>query len=51
MTASENKINWSYLCLNSNAIELLKENRDKIDWFWLLSNINPNAFDIIEKKI
>ena len=23
-----NKLNWDYLCLNPNAIELLKENQD-----------------------
>ncbi len=27
-----NKIDWGWLSLNSNAIELLKENQNKIDW-------------------
>ena len=27
-----NNIDWEILSLNPNAIELLKENQDKIDW-------------------
>jgi len=27
----ESKINWEYLSLNTNAIELLEANQDKID--------------------
>ncbi len=27
-----NKINWHSLSINPNAIELLKKNKNKIDW-------------------
>ena len=27
-----NKLDWKSLSLNPNAIELLKENQDKINW-------------------
>ena len=30
-----NKINWEYLSFNPNAIELLKKNKDKINWNYL----------------
>ena len=30
----ENKLDWNNLSSNPNAIELLKENKDKIDWYW-----------------
>jgi len=35
-----NKINWQYLCINPNAIELLIENPHKIDYTYL--NINKS---------
>ena len=38
-----NKIYWNWLSFNINAIELLKENKDKIDWDSLSSN--PNAIE------
>ena len=40
------KINWEYLSKNRNdgAIELLKQNQDKIVW-WVLSR-NPNIFEL-----
>jgi len=34
-----NKINWDFLSLNKNAIELLKANPDKIDWEELFINL------------
>ena len=37
------------LCLNPNAIELLKENQDKIDWNELSSN--PSIFTYDYDKI
>ena len=37
-----NKIDWFWLPLNPNAIELLKENQDKINWCNLSKN--PNIF-------
>jgi hypothetical protein len=27
----KNKINWNYLSINPNAVQLLKANKDKID--------------------
>ena len=33
-----NKLDWKYLSINSNAIELLKINQDKIDWNYLSIN-------------
>ena len=41
-------IDWFYLSLNPNAIELLKENLDKIDWNRL--SRNPNAIKILEEN-
>ncbi len=37
-----NKIDWVSLSLNPNAIELLKENQDKIDYYYFSKN--PNIF-------
>ena len=39
--------NWNYLSYNPNAIELLKENQDKIDWDYLSFNIN--AIELLKK--
>ena len=36
------------LSLNPNAIELLKENQDKIDWINLSSN--PNAIELLKEN-
>ena len=36
------------LSSNPNAIQLLQQNQDKIDWFWLCSN--PNAVHILEQN-
>jgi hypothetical protein len=33
-------LNWSQLSYNSNAIELLKANPEKIDWYKLSQNPN-----------
>ena len=30
-----NKIHWSFISLNPNEIELLKQNQDKINWDYL----------------
>jgi hypothetical protein len=43
------KINWSYLCMNANAIELLKKNPEKINYSYL--NINTSIDAIKLKKI
>ena len=44
-----NKIRWSLLSLNPNAIHLLEKNVDKIDWNRLSSN--PNAIHLLEKNV
>ena len=44
-----NKINWDNLSLNSNAMELLKKNQDKINWFFFSQN--PNIFTYDYKKM
>jgi hypothetical protein len=36
------------LCLNENAIELLKENQDKINWDYL--SFNPNAIKLLKEN-
>ena len=36
------------LSMNPNAIDLLKKNQKKIDWFML--SINPNAIDLLKKN-
>ena len=45
----ENKLQWSWLCKNPNAISLLEKNQDKINWS-LLSR-NTNAINLLEKFI
>ena len=40
-----NTLNWNDLSFNQNAIELLKENKDKINWYWL--SLNPNAIELL----
>lgn len=42
-----NKLNWSNLSTNPNAIDLLKQHIYKIDWSRI--SYNPNAMPIIEK--
>lgn len=40
------KLNWSYLSQNPNAIDWLEANQDKIDWESLSKN--PNAISLLE---
>jgi hypothetical protein len=42
-----NELNSYYLSRNPNAIELLRENQDKIDW-WRLSQ-NPTQLNYYKK--
>ena len=42
------KLNWTYLSINPNAIELLKANPTKIDWDWISSN--PNAIEFLKEN-
>jgi hypothetical protein len=44
-----NKVNWEYLSMNPNAIELLRANPSKIDWRAL--SMNPNAIDLLRERI
>ena len=41
------KLFWPNLSANPAAIELLRENRDKIDWRILSANPNPAAIDLL----
>ena len=43
-------LDWAMLSANSNAIELLKANEDKIKWLMLLENINPKAIELIKEN-
>ena len=38
----DENLDWSAICENNNAIEILKENQHKIDWFSL--STNPSIF-------
>jgi len=40
-----NIFSWNYLSLNPNAIELLKNNKDKIDCEMLMSNSSIFTYD------
>ena len=40
----KSKLNWSYLSLNPNAINLLEKNQDKINWNEL--SRNPSIFEM-----
>jgi hypothetical protein len=42
------KLNYNLLCLNKNAIELLKENPHKIDWSTL--SRNSEAIELLRKN-
>ena len=39
---------WDALSTNPNAIDLLKENIDKVDWYYLSKN--PNAIEILKNN-
>jgi len=43
------KINWSRLSENPNAIHILSKNIDKINWSKL--SLNPNAIHLLEKNM
>jgi hypothetical protein len=44
------KIDWSKLSKNTAAIDLLKENIEKIDWYYISCNTNPKAMELIRVK-
>lgn len=43
-------LDWAYLSGNPSAIDLLKENIDKINWEELSCNTNPNAIDLLRER-
>jgi hypothetical protein len=43
------KVNWSNLSSNPNAIHMLEQNVDKVCWHWLSNN--PNAIHLLEFAI
>ncbi len=45
-----NKLKWDYLSLNPNAIEFLKENQDKIDWWYFSQNSNIFTYNYKQMK-
>ena len=47
----KDNLSWFYLSKNSNAIEMLYENIDLINWFMFSQNENPLAIELIEKTI
>ena len=57
LLAEEMKINpdldldWAALSRNPEAFNILKANRDKIEWGILSQNTNPKAIKLIEKEI
>ena len=44
----KDRICWRWLSLNPNAIHLLEQNLDKIDWFYLSLNLNIFGRDYIK---
>ena len=44
------EISWAFLSINPNAIELLKENQNKIDWFQFSKNPNIFTYDYEKMK-
>jgi len=44
-----NKVDWWYVSLNPNAIELLRANPDKINWGAL--SMNPKAIELLTERV
>ena len=44
-----NKVDWEYLSMNPNAIELLRANPSKIDWRALSKN--PKAIELLKERV
>jgi hypothetical protein len=42
-------VKFYLLSYNLNAIQLLKENKEKINWRWL--SLNPNAIEILKENL
>ena len=49
MEQNQDKINWCELSGNPNAIHLLEQNQDNIDYSWGLS-INKSAIHLLEQN-
>jgi hypothetical protein len=45
----KNKLHCEYLSQNTNAINYIEQNPDKINWYWL--SFNPNAIHYLEQNI
>ena len=39
------KLDWHSLSFNPNAIEILKKNEDKIDWYYLFKNCFKHLYN------
>ena len=48
---NKDKIQWSNLSYNTNAIQLLEKNIDKINWYSLSANMNAISLIPIPKII
>ena len=46
----EKNLKWYYLSKNPNAISVLEQNTDKIDWWRLSMNENPDAIELLFKS-
>ena len=44
------KLNFRNLCINDNALKLLEQNQEKIDWNWLSFNSNDIALKLLKKQ-
>lgn len=42
---------WELLSTNSNAISLLEQNLDKINWNYLMENTNIKAIELLQKNV
>jgi len=45
------KVDWSYLSMNPEAVDMLERHQDKIDWNELSGNPNPKAIQLLENYV
>jgi hypothetical protein len=43
----KHKIDWQLVSWNKHALDIIDQNRDKIDWLFLCSNPNPRAMKLL----